>query len=222
MTAISDVKQRSFFERDDAMAKTVTASQQMMTDGQIDNVVDKFRAALCQHRREFLFDAVQRLLGAENLGMECLTPFCALVEAQSDFIFRRVKVDRSRTPQAVLNATGRNQYINKDVVNVIPKGEGEEVEVIFFNLDRPVSDADLAKEYDFRGLKPADPYSLAAVNEADPAFADQQPNTTHWKDSAGKWCYAVFNQWRSGERHVHVYRYGTGWHGTWWFAGVRK
>ena len=37
---------------------------------------------------------------------------------------------------------------------------------------RQISDADLDAEYEKRGLKPADPYSLVAVNEADPAFAE--------------------------------------------------
>lgn len=96
-------------------------------------------------------------------------------------IIRKVKVDRSRTPQEALDATGRwVQYIDHEVADAMPKGDGEEAEVIFFKPDLSerngvISDYDLEKEYELRGLKPADPYSVAAVNEADHAFADKMP-----------------------------------------------
>jgi len=134
---------------------------------------------------------------------------------------RVVKVDRRRSPQEALDATGRRQYTNSGVLTAMPRGEAEEVDVFFFRLGRYVSDAELEKEYELRGFKPADPYSLAAVNETDPAFADNRPNATHWQDSDGQWCYAAFYRWRVG-RSVDVNRLGRGWHGRWWFAGLRK
>ena len=132
---------------------------------------------------------------------------------------RLVKVDRTRTPQAVLDATGRKQYTDNDVVATMPRGTDEEVKIVFFKLGRYISDVDLDKEYESRGLKPADPYSLAAVNEDDPAFADEHPNATHWKDADGNWCHAAFRLWHV-ERGVGVYRYGLGWYDYWWFAGL--
>ncbi|OGZ47247.1 MAG: hypothetical protein A3J54_01420 [Candidatus Ryanbacteria bacterium RIFCSPHIGHO2_02_FULL_45_13b] len=146
---------------------------------------------------------------------------------QTNVITRRVRVNRSRTPQEVLEATGRAQYTDRKVVDAMPKGEeGDEVEVVFFKPDLSerngyISDDDLKKEFELRGLKPADPISLAAVNEADRAFADEHPNATHWKDADGRWCYAAFNRW-FGERKVRVRRGGGGWDDSWWFAGVRK
>ncbi|MEK7061888.1 MAG: hypothetical protein AAB957_01365 [Patescibacteria group bacterium] len=104
----------------------------------------------------------------------------------------------------------------------MPRGEGKEVEVVFFNLGRYISDADLDKEYELLGFKPADPYSLSAVNEEDQAFADTKPNATHWKDENGKLCYAAFDRWFGVERYVRVRRFGIGWRGHWWFAGVSK
>ena len=104
----------------------------------------------------------------------------------------------------------------------MPRGEGDEAEVFFFKLGRYVNDADLEKEYELRGLKPADPYSLAAVNEADPAFADDHPNGTHWKDKSGNWCSARSYQWGAGERCVNVYRYDFDCFDYCFFAGVRK
>lgn len=218
MTTTSEVKQKTFLKGDDAMAKTMTASKQM-TDGQIENVVSKLRDALRKHRSEFGSEPVQQVLGFANLGMELLAPFRKHVEAMSNLIIRRAKVDRNRTPQQVLDATGRNQYTDRGAVETMPKGEGKEVDVYFFNLGRYVSDDELEEEYELRGLVP-DPYAQAAVNEANPAFSDEYPNGCHWKYD-GKWHFATFDGWPV-VRHVHVRRYDAAWRGYWWFCGVRK
>jgi len=109
----------------------------------------------------------------------------------------------------------------------MPKDNGEEAKVVFFKPDKSsynangwISDDNLEKEFALRCLKPSDPYSLAAVNEADPTFADEHPNATHWKDADGKWCYALFRHWSDGERDVDVHRDGNDWDGNWWFAGL--
>ncbi|MFA5942775.1 MAG: hypothetical protein WC798_03860, partial [Candidatus Paceibacterota bacterium] len=113
------------------------------------------------------------------------------------------------------------QYTDADVVAEMPKGEGAEANVVFFKLGRYISDDDLEKEYEMRGLVPVDPFALAAINEADPAFADEHPNCTHWKDKNGKWCYTVFRRW-GDDRRVRVGRSDGGWGGGWWFAGSRE
>lgn len=207
------------------MAKTMTASDEM-TDGQIENVVGKLRDAMRKHRSEITLDVAQQVLGVENLGMMMFTPFRERAEAVSNFIVRTAKVNRNRSQQEAIEATGRAQYTDRKVVDAMPKGEGDEVEVVFFKPDLSkrngfISDDDLEKEFDLRGLKPADPISVAAVNEADPAFADEKPHGTHWKDAKGNWCCATFSRW-DDEREVHVYRDGDGWDDFWWFAGVRK
>ncbi len=144
------------------------------------------------------------------------------IDPISSIIVRRIRVDRTRKPKKALEATGRKVYVNNNIVATMPKGEGEEVDVIFFKLDRYISDDDLEKEYAVRGLKPADPYSLAAVNEADPAFADEYPNATHWKNANGQYSYATFDVRLGDERYVHVRRRAVDWRNDWWFAGVRK
>lgn len=141
-------------------------------------------------------------------------------------IVRKVKVDRSRSQQEAIEATGRAQYTDRKVVDAMPKGDGDEVEIVFFKpdlLERDglITDDDLEHEFELHGLKPADPYSLAALNEVDSTFADEMPHGTHWKDAKGKWCYASFDSW-SGMRRVDVYRRDYGWSNSWWFAGVRK
>jgi hypothetical protein len=192
-----------------------------ITDGQIENAVNKLRDAMRKHRSEITSDVAQQVLGVENLGMMMFAPFRERAEVISNLIVRTTKVNRARTPQQVLDATGRKQYTNSDVVATMPRGEGSEAEVIFFKLGRYVSDNELEKEYELRGLKPADPYSLAAVNEADPAFADGHLNCTHWQDVNGKWCFSAFDRW-GGERSLGVRRLDSDWYDGWWFAGLRK
>ncbi len=203
------------------MEKTMTPSEPLSA-GQISKVYDLLVAGL---RKAGLPSEPSQVVietqGGEFVE-ECIAAFRKRVEAISSvMITRRVKVNRGLKPQEVLDATGRKQYTNGEVVAIMPKGEGDEAEVVFFKLDRWVSDADLEKEYALRGLKPADPYSLAAVNQADPAFADEKPNGTHWQDADGKWCFAAFYRWFGG-RFVVVFRIGGGWVDVWWVAGLRK
>ncbi len=142
-------------------------------------------------------------------------------ETMSDMLCRHVTVNRDRIPQAVLDATGRRQYLNQAVVCTMPRGTGGETEVFFFKNDGYASDVELKQQFTLRGLVPVDPYTLAAVNETDPAFADTYPNATHWQDANGNWCYATFDRW-DDERSVGVYRYDGDWGDGWWFAGLRK
>ena len=206
------------------MAHAVSPS--VLTAGQIAKFLDLQTSAL----RKSGLPVAETQTVLETQGAALADEFVAAVrkrvEAISGLIVRRVKVNRSRTPQEMLDATGRKQYTDRKVVDAMPKGTGEEAETVFFKLDLSardgwISDDDLGKEYALRGLVPQDPYSLVAVNEADPAFADEHPNATHWKDKDGKWCYATFDRWRGG-RGVGVSRSGIRWHAYWSFAGRRK
>ena len=205
------------------MTTIMTAAE--MTDGQIENAVSKLRDAMRKHRSGITSDVAQQVLGVENLGMMMFTPFRERAGAVLSLIIRTVKVNRGRSPHEALDATGRAKYTDHEVVDSMPRGEGDEIEVAFFKPDLSgngyISDDDLEQEFELRGLKPADPFSLAAVNEADPAFADGKPHGTHWKDANGNWCCAAFIYWHDGRR-VHVSRNGGGWDASWWFAGVRK
>jgi len=137
----------------------------------------------------------------------------------------RVVVNRARTSQEALDATGCKQYINRKVLDSMPKGEGDEVEVVFFKPDLSknngyISDDDLQTEFELRGLKPSDPISLAKVNE-DYTFAYQNPNGTHWKNVENKWCFIAFHCWGHG-RDVVVNQSIDAWAGNWLFAGFPK
>ena len=196
------------------------------TAGQINKAVASYRALLKKHSGDFFAEAVQAVLGQTELADEQFYVFRHRVEAVSNPIVRKVPVDRSRSPQEALVATNRAQYTNREVVDAMPKGEGDEAEVTFFKPDLSerngdISDDDLEKEFELRGLKPADPIAIAAVNEADSAFADEKPNATHWKDAEGNWCHLAFRRSPSG-REVDVAHGDGGWDNDWWFAGVSK
>ena len=204
------------------MTSIMTPSQ-TITAGQIGKLQELLGAAL--RKSELLRDPVQRVIETQGdaLVAELLAVVRKRVEAVSKMIVRRVKVNRGRSPQETLAATGRKQYVDDSVVASMPRGEGREIEVYFFNVGRNLSDADLEKEYELRSLKPADPYSQSAVNEDDPDFADDYPNGTHWKDAQGNWCFTAFRDWVGFGRHVVVDRHDSDWEDfNLWFAGLRK
>ena len=203
------------------MTDVMIPSDETISAGQVGKIQEDLGAAL--RKSGLLREPVQQVIENQSaaLNTELVAVVRKYVEMVSNIIVRRVPVNILRTPQQALDATGHKQYTNNDVVAAMPKGAGGEVEVHFFKLDRYISENDLEDEYASHGLKPADPYSLAAVNEADPAFADEHPNGTHWKDAKGKWCFAAFDRWDDG-RELSVDRYDNDWLDYWWFAGVRK
>ena len=131
-------------------------------------------------------------------------------------VIRRVKVDRNRTPQEVVDATGRTRYLNlnEDVLATMPLGEGDEVDVYFVPTNRFVSVQEVPAFLARYGLVP-DPRAQAAVNEADPACADERPNGSQW----GKNCYLAFYRWDGG-RDVRCDRGDDDWGGSWFLSGV--
>lgn len=213
-------KNKNKQKKDDAMTKIMTPSK-TMTDGQINKAVSNYRALLEKHAPEFSSGAVQTALGLPGLTDKMFAVFRQCIEEVSNIIIHRANVNRGLKPQEVLNTIGCKQYTDSLVVAGMPKGEGEETEVVFFKLGRFIRDVDLDKEYELRGLKPADPYSLAAVNEVDKAFADEHPNGTHWKDTDGEWCFMAFGLC-CGERNVCVDRDKNAWSDKCWFGGLYK
>lgn len=208
------------------MATTMTPSKPM-TGKQVEKLLDNLRAKFRKHLEEINSEAAQEVLGQPEAVEEMFEVFRRRVEAVSNLIVRRVPVNRNRSPQEMLDATGRAQYTDPKVVDAMPRGTGDEVEVVFFKplpeeYTSPgfIYDDDLEKAYQRRNLVPAFPDDLAAVNEADPSFADEHPNATHWKQG-GRWCFISFRRW-CDERSVRVGRGDNGWGDAWSFAGLRK
>ncbi|MEO6077475.1 MAG: hypothetical protein ABIP54_01700 [Candidatus Andersenbacteria bacterium] len=196
-------------------------------DGQIDDVVAKLRDALRKHRPEISFEAAQQVLGWEDLGMMLLEPFRQQVEMMSSLIVRRVKVDRTRSGRQVIYDPEGVQYVNQEIVDSMPCGEGDEVDSVFFKplkwectRSGYVSHDDLRKAYDRRNIIP-DVYAVAKANEDNRVFTDNHPNIVYWKNTNGIWNFISFRRWR-GRRRVTVRRHEGGWDDDWWFGGSRK
>lgn len=126
------------------------------------------------------------------------------------------------TAKELLEKTGRKLYIDYDVLETCPEPK-RVTELQFFTLGKYVSDDDLEKEYESRGLVPAPVKAIAAYDLENRADMDGKKYLgTHWKDSEGRWCFATFRQWSDDERFVYVIRSDVDWDDYWWFAGFRK
>jgi len=211
------------------MTQVVSPSKfEPLSSGQIVKLTDLIIAGLRKDGANLPLDVCQVVIEKEGgeIVKAVVHDFRKRVEIRMKMIVRRVKVNRTLKSMDVIDATGRNKYVDDKIVATMPRGEGEEVVFAFFKPEpweytRPwyISDSDLEKALDRRGLKP-DPYAQAKVNEDDPAFADQHPNGTHWKDGES-YNFATFYRWR-GRRGVYVDRRDMEWNGFWFFGGSRK
>lgn len=211
------------------MAQTMTPSEKTTTAGQIDKAVANYRALLEKYVAGFQAEAVQTVLGQSELAGEMLALFRRRIEAISNMIVRTVRVDRILTPQQALEAIGRRLYVDEVVVNNMPRGEGDEVTMYYFDLDYDPTPVQLQTEYDKRNLV-ADPIAQAADNAANRSFADERPNGCQWdlrEDGTASftkfyhWIFVKFDCW-IGERAVCVRRDGSRWGRIYRFGGVRK
>jgi hypothetical protein len=198
-----------------------TALIKGITSGQIGRLLDRF-SECCRINRQLLpKDAVQEVLEEEGntLSREMFEVFLAHVERHVNTIVIRVHVNRHRTPKEALDATKCRQYTGSAVFSM-SNGEGDDVEVVFFKVGRSIDEEELEKEYEARGLKPADAYSVAAVNEANPDFSIGHPNGTHWKDAQERWCFIAFSRWGGEESvDVEINNHTRAWNHNWWLAG---
>ncbi len=209
------------------MGKTMTPSEQEITAGQIGKIQEILGAGL---RKSGLQNEPTQIV-LETQGDALVDELVAVVrrrvEMVSNAIIRRVKVDRTRTPQEMIDATGRRQYTDRKIVDSMPRGEGEEVDLHVFrpeaweyDRDGYMSIAGLEAALKRRGLK-ADPYAQIVLNTVDPAFADEHPNGCQWDVEGNTSSFVTFDRWDDG-RSVHVDRCGDDWDGRWGFAGSRK
>lgn len=133
----------------------------------------------------------------------------------------KTKINKDISARKALEKTGFTLYVTDEVLENAPKGKGDDIE--FFTLGKYVTDDELEKEYEFRGLVPCDLWTLAYAHEKDKNLAEQKQYTaTHWKDKEGKWCCVAFDRWGDDGRGVSVVRGGFDWYGDWWFGGSRK
>ncbi len=142
--------------------------------------------------------------------------FRELVEAHSKTITRRAAVDRNRALYEAVAATDRKPHLNEFLIKTMPTPTGD-IEAIFINLGRNVDCNTLADELAAVGLELiVDPQGLVAINKDDPAFADDHPNGTQWKDTEGRYCFMSFYR-GGGRRRVRLGQDDRPWRDLWWF-----
>ncbi|MCX6787897.1 MAG: hypothetical protein NT108_01890, partial [Candidatus Kaiserbacteria bacterium] len=164
------------------MGKTMSPSVNSITPGQIGKIQEILGAAL--RKSGLQSEPTQQVV--EHQGDALVSEMVAVVrkrvEAISGMIVRHVIVNRTRTPQEAIDATGCTQYIDKNVLATMPQGKGDEVDVHFVPTKRFIPVNEVPAFLAQYGLVP-DPRAQAAVNEADPAFAGEYPNGTQWGDN---------------------------------------
>ena len=213
------------------MEHSMIASENTISDGQIETVVSRLRDALRKHRGEFPAAEIQLLLGTKNIGAKLLSPIRQIVDLKSTFIARLgVEVDRSLSPFLMLRSTEwsftHDNFSDSDALyETMPKGKGETADIYLFK-PQPGSELLLTDEYEMRGLIPADPYSLVAMNVAEPEFCLEHQNATIWENPEGDRCAVLVGKSRFGGTRILIYHTDrvTGWgrNDTCYFAGFKK
>ncbi len=134
-----------------------------------------------------------------------------------EIITHKVWVNAQLSNTEVIVSTGKKRNIIRSVLVDMPKCEKGYIKLIFFKVGRSLSEVDLSKEYDLRGLKPADPYSICVFNAKNPNFSNKHPHGTHWKDKDDNWCFILFDR----KNFVYIAPDADGWSKIWWFVGVK-
>ena len=136
-------------------------------------------------------------------------------------IVRAVSVDRTRSRQTIIAATGREQHVNAEVLATMPLLEGsggtELVLLYAFPIERSLTPDEWDAELASRGLVP-DFAAIAALNEQDPGFADLHPNGAQWRNVEAHACFLTFDRW-NGNRSVVCERNEGPWRLRWWAVG---
>lgn len=130
-----------------------------------------------------------------------------------------VNVDGKLGPERALKAVGGSVYINKDVLNFMPRGRVGVTELVFAKFGKYMPAALLESELIKHGLALADPFAAMAWNATNHQFANTHPNGTQWVDSDGNYYCATFC--RNDRPIVRVDRRNSDWESNWWFVCVR-
>jgi hypothetical protein len=137
---------------------------------------------------------------------------------RGDCVVYRVRVNRLRTRREMVYGIKRERYegiIDQGVIDLIPQGGEEVVDVHFFKRDRKLTATELSFEFRAQGLK-ADPYAQAAVDEVDPEFVKGHPNLSIWMSGADGCSFGL----GQGEHRVLLNKNSLRYGPNWWFAGV--
>lgn len=179
-------------------------------------------------RRQFSSILARRVVDGpvgKLLAKKFADDFYVWMHIYNSLIVKTVRVDRQAEPQGmVLDLNAQGSSLNAIVVEEMPTGVGSKVDVHLFSIPNVggfITRAKIADYMGVLGLKPADPYSLAAVYRDHPRFVYGKPCRTDWEDRNKQHCYMAFEV-REGGVHVIVEHEMDEIDDNWWFAGVPK
>ncbi|MFT7507023.1 MAG: hypothetical protein ACI92I_000160 [Acidimicrobiales bacterium] len=199
------------------MAKTVNAS---VTDGQINEMVAKFRAAMEKNREEIDSVTFQQIQGIPNIGMKFFAVVRECAEKISEQIVRLVEnINRAQTNSDAVIATKCSLCGDIDHVEYLPKGEGDSEKITFVPLEKDMSPDEVDALVANDGWRYATFKGLCKHNQDNPDFSKNTPHFIQGKDEKGRHCYAAFDRC-GGARLVSVFRSGLDWGDHWSVAVV--
>lgn len=121
---------------------------------------------------------------------------------------------KSTLKQLIKEINPEYQYFYPDFKD--SKEEIEDVDLEFVKLDKWMTNEEIFKLAEEKGLELATFHELANAVKNDPSFFDKLVFTLRDKNE-----FATFRR-GVAERCVYVGRSDFGWNGGWWFAGRRK
>lgn len=187
---------------------------------QVGKVLDTFGSALL--RKHYLRDAVQEGLACPGLATALVDVFDKHIQSLREPVVRRVTVNPTWEPQALLEASRRIVTGNDHVIEQMPRYGAIGEDVIFFPLFRFVDEDEAVQSYESRNLRPAHPFWVIDANKQDRTLADEHPNITLWKNPRGHWCFMEFSRTSDGDRTVVVDHCRGKFGAPLWYAGVPK
>ena len=131
-------------------------------------------------------------------------------------------INRKQTPMEAIKATGRNQFLNDEVVKNMPMcvEYGDNVSLEVFKPGKYQTPKQIDEWYEREGLVP-DPIALLKHLEDNPEATDGKYLAVQWKNKDGSYCYLALDDW-SGGRGVNVGQRSGDWTDNWSFVGLRK
>ncbi len=202
-----------------------------MTKPQIDKAVSNYRAMLEKHLGELPSEAVQTVLGQLEFAREQLDVFRKRVDDEVGMIVRPFKIDRTKTPQqlvdSVMSAKGRVCHVWSDILATMPTDGPDEGEMYFFRHRWDVSCEEQTTLLAKRGLIPHHLAQLQ-INIDDASFAPTYPNATQWRHD-NKYFGASFGIWKhtyssaDGHNVISVAKrmYPYFWEKKYYYGGIR-
>jgi hypothetical protein len=128
-----------------------------------------------------------------------------------------MKIDRKKSIEQLIKKLGYKEYIDENILKTLKNKGPKEGEIEFFTLGKYVSNTELLKEYETRGLTPDLGATITYLIENPQVLDEKKYIGIQLEDNS----FAAFFRWDDG-RYVYVRRIGHVWFDFWWFIGVKK